>query len=159
MINEQPITSTLKPARRTWRFQGFTDFGIDPKIEAFRERVFLTSDGQLDSREQLGQVSRTLSAFKDDQITLSSGKTLTELKSQMPVSVATPELRFQIDESRKFAVIDEVAARLAEQGAEVNATDGVRVKTPDGWWLLRASNPQDVLVARAEAKDRRGSIA
>lgn len=77
MINEQPITSTLKPARRTWRFQGFTDFGIDPKIEAFRERVFLTSDGQLDSREQLGQVSRTLSAFKDDQITLSSGKTLT----------------------------------------------------------------------------------
>jgi phosphomannomutase len=27
------------------------------------------------------------------------------------------------------------------------------VKTPDGWWLLRASNTQDVLVARAEAVD------
>jgi phosphomannomutase len=85
-----------------------------------------------------------------------SGKTLTELKSEMPVSVATPELRFQVDESRKFAVIDEVAARLAAEGAEVNATDGVRVKTADGWWLLRASNTQDVLVARAEAKDQAG---
>jgi phosphomannomutase len=85
-----------------------------------------------------------------------SGKTLTELKDEMPVSVATPELRFQVDESRKFAVIDEVAARLAAEGAEVNTTDGVRVKTADGWWLLRASNTQDVLVARAEAKDQAG---
>jgi phosphomannomutase len=31
-------------------------------------------------------------------------------------------------------------------------TDGVRVNTPDGWWLLRASNTQDVLVARAESE-------
>jgi phosphomannomutase len=85
-----------------------------------------------------------------------SGKSLTELKSEMPVSVATPELRFQIDESRKFAVVDEVAKRLAAEGADVNSTDGVRVKTPDGWWLLRASNTQDVLVARAEAKNQAG---
>ena len=85
-----------------------------------------------------------------------SGKSLTALKSEMPVSVATPELRFQVDETRKFAVIGEVAERLAAEGAEVNSTDGVRVKTPDGWWLLRASNTQDVLVARAEAKDQAG---
>ena len=85
-----------------------------------------------------------------------SGKSLTELKSEMPVSVATPELRFQVDEARKFAVIEEVADRLASEGANVNATDGVRVKTADGWWLLRASNTQDVLVARAEAKDKAG---
>jgi phosphomannomutase len=26
----------------------------------------------------------------------------------------------------------------------------------DGWWLLRASNTQDVLVARAEAQDEVG---
>ncbi|HEU4499676.1 MAG TPA: phosphomannomutase/phosphoglucomutase [Sphingomicrobium sp.] len=86
----------------------------------------------------------------------SSGKSLTELKDEMPISVATPELRFQVDESRKFAVIGEVAERLAAKGANVNSTDGVRVKTPDGWWLLRASNTQDVLVARAEAKNKAG---
>jgi phosphomannomutase len=81
---------------------------------------------------------------------------LTELKSEMPVSVATPELRFQVDETRKFTIVGEVAERLAAEGANVNATDGVRVSTPDGWWLLRASNTQDVLVARAEAKDKTG---
>ncbi len=85
-----------------------------------------------------------------------SGKSLTELKDAMPAMVNTPELRFQVDESRKFAVVDEVLDRLEAEGAEVNRTDGARVNTPDGWWLLRASNTQDVLVARAEAKDEAG---
>jgi phosphomannomutase len=80
------------------------------------------------------------------------GKSLAQLKDEMPEMVNTPEMRFQIDESRKFAVVDEVLARLEADGADVNRTDGARVNTPDGWWLLRASNTQDVLVARAEAK-------
>jgi phosphomannomutase len=74
----------------------------------------------------------------------------------MPQAVATPELRFQVDEVRKFAIIEEVRDRLSADGAKVDATDGVRVSTSDGWWLLRASNTQDVLVARAEAKDETG---
>ena len=85
-----------------------------------------------------------------------SGKSLTQLKDEMPPSIATPELRFPVDDTRKFAVVDEVAARLAADGATVDTTDGVRVKTDDGWWLLRASNTQDVLVARAEATDQAG---
>ena len=85
-----------------------------------------------------------------------SGKSLTELMDEMPKSVATPELRFPVDAARKFAVIEEVRKRLSANGAQVDATDGVRVSTPDGWWLLRASNTQDVLVARAEAKDEPG---
>jgi phosphomannomutase len=85
-----------------------------------------------------------------------SGKSLTELKDAMPKSVATPELRFPVDEARKFAIVDEIRDRLSADGATVDATDGVRVSTADGWWLLRASNTQDVLVARAEAKDEAG---
>ena len=85
-----------------------------------------------------------------------SGKSLTELKDGMPTAVATPEMRFQVDESRKFAIVDEVRDRLATDGAKVDATDGVRVSTGDGWWLLRASNTQDVLVARAESADQGG---
>src|SRR5688500_15751501 len=84
------------------------------------------------------------------------GKSVTELKSAMPAVLNTPELRFQVDESRKFAAIDEVKQRLAGTGADVNDTDGVRVTTPDGWWLLRASNTQDVLVARAESYTQQG---
>lgn len=85
-----------------------------------------------------------------------SGKSLTELKDAMPPMVNTPEMRFQVDEPRKFAVIEEVLQRLEAEGADINRTDGARVNTPDGWWLLRASNTQDVLVARAEAKDEAG---
>jgi phosphomannomutase len=85
-----------------------------------------------------------------------SGQSLTEIMDAMPQSVATPELRFQVDEVRKFTIVEEVRDRLSADGAKVDATDGVRVSTPDGWWLLRASNTQDVLVARAEAKDQAG---
>ena len=65
-------------------------------------------------------------------------------------------MRFQVDESRKFAAIEEVKQRLRGTDAEVNDTDGVRVTTRDGWWLLRASNTQDVLVARAESDSEAG---
>jgi phosphomannomutase len=85
-----------------------------------------------------------------------SGQSLTAIMDAMPKSVATPELRFPVDEVRKFAIIDEVRDRLTSDGAKVDATDGVRVSTSDGWWLLRASNTQDVLVARAEAADQAG---
>lgn len=88
------------------------------------------------------------------------GRSVTQLRSDMPQMLNTPEMRFQVDESRKFAAIDEVKARLTGDdvpaGIEVNATDGVRVNTPDGWWLLRASNTQDVLVARAESDSEEG---
>jgi len=85
-----------------------------------------------------------------------SGKSLTELKDAMPQALATPEMRFQVDEVRKFAIVEEVRDRLSSDGAKVDATDGVRVSTADGWWLLRASNTQDVLVARAEAGEQAG---
>jgi phosphomannomutase len=85
-----------------------------------------------------------------------SGKSLTEIMDAMPKTTATPEMRFQVDEARKFAIVDEIRDRLSTDGAKVDATDGVRVSTGDGWWLLRASNTQDVLVARAEASDQTG---
>ena len=84
------------------------------------------------------------------------GKSVTELRSAMPAMINTPEMRFQVDESRKFAAIDEVKERLATSPAKVDGTDGVRVTTDDGWWLLRASNTQDVLVARAESDSEAG---
>lgn len=84
------------------------------------------------------------------------GRSVTEMRNGMAAMVNTPELRFQVDESRKFAVVEEVLARLEASGATVDRTDGARVSTADGWWLLRASNTQDVLVARAEAVDEAG---
>ena len=81
---------------------------------------------------------------------------LADVRAALPHVVNTPELRFDCDDVRKFALIGEVAARLKQSGATVSDIDGVRVTTPDGWWLLRASNTQAVLVARAEARDEAG---
>ena len=84
------------------------------------------------------------------------GRSVTELRGAMPAMVNTPEMRFQVDENRKFAAIDEVKQRLKHSSDEVDSTDGVRVTNADGWWLLRASNTQDVLVARAESESETG---
>ncbi|WP_375194562.1 phosphoglucomutase/phosphomannomutase PgmG [Sphingobium sp.] len=81
------------------------------------------------------------------------GRSVTALRDGMPLMVNTPEIRFPVEESRKFAVIEEVRERLRRDGAVMNETDGLRVTMPQGWWLLRASNTQDALVMRAEAKD------
>ncbi|MCP8891136.1 phosphoglucomutase/phosphomannomutase PgmG [Sphingomonas faeni] len=83
-----------------------------------------------------------------------SGRSLTELRDAMPALVATPDLRFPVEDTRKFAVVDEVIARLRSEGAEMDLTDGARVTTTDGWWLLRASNTQAMLTVRAEARDQ-----
>ena len=83
-------------------------------------------------------------------------QSLAEFRDTLPRVVNTPELRFPCSEERKFKVVDEVRDRLKAAKAEVNAIDGVRVKTKDGWWLLRASNTQAALVARCEAGDEAG---
>ncbi|KEO87792.1 phosphomannomutase [Erythrobacter longus] len=88
------------------------------------------------------------------------GKSVTELRSAIPDMLNTPEMRFQVDEVRKFPAMAEIKERLTTNPGdgveEVNTTDGVRVNTADGWWLLRASNTQDVLVARAESDTQEG---
>jgi phosphomannomutase len=85
-----------------------------------------------------------------------TGSTLAALYDELPALVNTPEMRFDCPDDRKFEVIKELRSRLAAAGADVNDIDGVRVTTPDGWWLVRASNTQAVLVARAEAEDEAG---
>jgi phosphomannomutase len=85
-----------------------------------------------------------------------SAHSLAQMRDQLPVVVNTPELRFPCPETRKFAVVGEVRERLRKAGAEVTDIDGVRVRTADGWWLLRASNTQAVLVARAESATEEG---
>jgi phosphomannomutase len=81
---------------------------------------------------------------------------LSEVREAMPQVINTPELRFACDDRRKFGVVSEVAERLKTAGAKVNDVDGVRVQTDDGWWLLRSSNTQAVLVARCEATSPAG---
>ena len=82
---------------------------------------------------------------------------LSGLRDRLPAMINTPEVRFECADGRKFEVVDEVRERLgAMEGVQVSDIDGVRVRTADGWWLLRASNTQPVLVARCESSSREG---
>ena len=77
---------------------------------------------------------------------------LDEILDQFPTSISTPEIRFGCPEDKKFQIVEQISKNLeSQQENSVCSIDGVRVDTPDGWWLLRASNTQAVLVARCEA--------
>lgn len=83
-------------------------------------------------------------------------KSLAALCDDLPSMVNTPELRFECPDEEKFDAVARIRDALAKNGAEFTDIDGVRVMTEDGWWLLRASNTQAVLVARCEARDEAG---
>ena len=82
---------------------------------------------------------------------------LADMRDAMPAMVNTPELRIDCPEERKFSVFEEVRERLkSANGVTVQDIDGVRVSSGDGWWLLRASNTQAILVGRCESADEAG---
>jgi len=85
-----------------------------------------------------------------------SDQSVAQMRKALPNLLNTPELRFDCADERKFTVIEEVVARLRAAGTEFSDIDGARVKNDDGWWLLRASNTQPVLVARCEAATQAG---
>jgi phosphomannomutase len=82
-----------------------------------------------------------------------ASESVAAMRDSLPQAINTPELRFDCDDSAKFGIVQKARDALKAKGANVDDVDGVRVTTPDGWWLLRASNTQAVLVARAEAAD------
>ncbi|WP_311270016.1 phosphoglucomutase/phosphomannomutase PgmG [Sphingobium sp. WCS2017Hpa-17] len=84
----------------------------------------------------------------------SLGRSVTALHDAMPATIITPEWRFPVADSRKFTVIAEILARLEKDGADICTIDGVRVRSGNGWWLLRASNTEAALVARAESTNQ-----
>ena len=85
-----------------------------------------------------------------------TGRSITDWCDGLPQYFATPELRFAVSEDQRVAVVDAVAARLAGQGRDVCTIDGLRVTGVDGWWLLRRSNTQAMLTARAESRTEAG---
>ncbi len=69
----------------------------------------------------------------------------------IPKTYYTPEIRVPVANDRvKFGIVKRVVARFAKE-FEVSTVDGVRVRFPDGWALVRASNTQPILVTRYEA--------
>ena len=90
------------------------------------------------------------------RILANQNKSLNDLIDHYPKTFSTPETRFDVDESRKFTIIDEVKERLKKSDQKIIDIDGVRVESEDGWFLMRASNTQNQLTCRAESISQAG---
>ena len=86
------------------------------------------------------------------------GGPLSKLLADLPKTYATPELRVDCPDDKKFDVVQRAAEHFAKQ-YPVFTLDGVRITFPEGWGLLRASNTQPVLVMRFEATSQKALAA
>jgi phosphomannomutase/phosphoglucomutase len=93
------------------------------------------------------------------EILSNTGKTISELLSDVPETYTTPEIRVECPDDIKFSVVQKVTEHFRERYNVIDI-DGVRVLFDDGWGLVRASNTQPALVLRFEAlsKERLGEI-
>jgi phosphomannomutase len=69
----------------------------------------------------------------------------------LPKVYNTPEIRLDCPDEEKFSVMERLKELAVKDKLNVNDIDGVRVSGEAGWWLIRASNTQPVLVARCES--------
>jgi phosphomannomutase/phosphoglucomutase len=88
------------------------------------------------------------------EIVAGSDVPLSAMLGGLPPVVATPEIRVDCPDDRKFAVVERVAAIVRPKAREVIDIDGVRALFDGGWGLVRASNTQPVLVLRFEGRDQ-----
>jgi phosphomannomutase/phosphoglucomutase len=86
------------------------------------------------------------------EILARTGRGIGDLLADLPAAHATPEIRLDCPDALKFAVAERVRDRFRADGWEIVDVDGVRVRFPHGWGLVRASNTQPVLVLRFEAE-------
>ncbi len=81
---------------------------------------------------------------------------LSTLRKALPQTFSTPEIRIECSDEKKFQIIEELKKNLQKSGVIFNDVDGIRAIEKNGWWLIRASNTQSVLVSRAEADSQEG---
>lgn len=79
-----------------------------------------------------------------------------QLVEDLPEQFSTPEYRIPCSEEEKNAIIEALKQKLQVQNKRFLEIDGLRVTSIYGWWLVRASNTQSVLIVRAGSKTKEG---
>jgi phosphomannomutase len=90
-------------------------------------------------------------AIRIINIIYKSAFSLSHLRKLLPRTFSTAEIRIACSESSKFQIVEDLKVNLRKSGLNFDDIDGIRVTSEIGWWLIRASNTQSVLVARCEA--------
>ena len=91
------------------------------------------------------------SAFRLIEIIKSSESSLGSLFQNLPKAYSTPELNLDVNEDKKFQIVEDFVLKSDFEDGEKITIDGLRVNFDDGWGLLRASNTTQKLVLRFEA--------
>ena len=84
------------------------------------------------------------------QMLSKTDKTLSELKSVIPIYHSTPEIRLEAESDEEKFKIAKLAVEYFTENHNCNTIDGVRIQYENGWGLVRASNTQPVIVCRFE---------
>ena len=91
------------------------------------------------------------SAFRLIEIMKNSQSSLSSIFQELPKAFSTPEMNIDVDEDKKFKIVEDFITNSDFGDGEKNTVDGLRVNFKDGWGLLRASNTTPKLVLRFEA--------
>lgn len=102
----------------------------------------------------LGYDDALYAAMRLIELVASGPETLSQRLRTLPKAFATPELRLDCPDDKKFQVMARIQQEQEALGVACSTVDGIRVRTDGGWWLLRVSNTQPALVARVEATSR-----
>jgi phosphomannomutase/phosphoglucomutase len=95
------------------------------------------------------------SGFRLLKIMIENESELSELLDEFPEGFTTPEINLDVDEDKKFQIVDEFKKSASFENASVSMLDGLRVEYEDGWGLLRASNTTPKLVLRFEGTSQK----
>ena len=95
------------------------------------------------------------SGFRLIKILIENESELSELLAEFPDGFTTPEINLDVDEDKKFQIVDEFKKSASFENASVSMLDGLRVEFKDGWGLLRASNTAPKIVLRFEGTSQK----
>lgn len=105
---------------------------------------------------ELGFDDGLYSAIKAIDILLKKDQSLSEMIESLPKLYITHEMKIEVDEEKKFQIVESMKKTLKQKNIAFSDLDGVKVVNDDGWWLLRASNTQNCITARCEGDTSEG---
>lgn len=111
--------------------------------------------GHIFFKENNGFDDGIYAALKLIDLLSHTADSLATLFDKLPHWHNTPEIRIPITEEKKFATIETIKENLKKENIPFSDVDGVRVNNGTGWWLLRASNTDAIIVGRCEASTKK----
>ena len=95
------------------------------------------------------------SGFRLIKILIENESELSELVGEFPEGFTTPEINLDVDEDKKFQIVDEFKKSASFETASVRMLHGLRGEYDEGGGLLRASNTSPKLVLRFEGTSQK----